>query len=177
MNLNHIISRGISTIDRNSTNSITGMLTDFLQTQGINMNELWSPELDITETSSEIIVYINIPGVKPNSIDIDFFNNRININGERSCPFTNNTNIHHNEIAYGRFERKVALPISVTSRDSVNINFDNGVLIIKIDKAQEESNRFSMRIPENFDSNNSGDTNMSFSCSSTEDEDEDEDVV
>jgi len=164
MNLSNIISRSISTFDGNNTNGITGLLTDFLQTQGINMNELWSPELDIIETESVIIIYVNIPGVKPSSIDVDFFNNRINITGERCYPFMNNINIHHNEISYGCFERKVAIPISVTSRDSVNINFENGVLIIKIDKALEERNRFSMRIPDD-------DTNMTLSGSSTEDED------
>ena len=41
------------------------------------------------------------------------------------------------------------LPISVTRNESVNISFNNGILIITIDKNIESSNRFSMRLTPN----------------------------
>ena len=47
---------------------------------------------------------------------------------------------------YGSFERKITLPISVTSSESVTIKSENGVLIISIDKVREERNRFSVRV-------------------------------
>jgi HSP20 family molecular chaperone IbpA len=52
-----------------------------------------------------------------------------------------------NEIIYGKFERHINLPISVTNRDSVKISSNNGVLIIVIDKTREGMNRFSLRVP------------------------------
>lgn len=143
-----MISHGISMMDGNQSNNITGVLSEFLQSQGINMNdEVWTPSVDIIESTSTITVYVNIPGVKPDSIDIDFFNNRVDIKGDRYRPFNyDNITIRKNEIIYGNFERKISLPISVTSRESVTINAEDGVLIITIDKAREERNRFSVRI-------------------------------
>ena len=50
------------------------------------------------------------------------------------------------EIIYGKFERQIIIPISVTNRESVKISSKNGVLIIVIDKEREERNRFSIRV-------------------------------
>jgi HSP20 family molecular chaperone IbpA len=135
------------------SNNVTGYLTEYLQSQGVDMNEIWSPAVDIIEDVTTITVYVNIPGVKIDSIDVDFFNNRIEVKGERLRSYSNTDNIiiSKNEIIYGAFERKIILPISVTSRESVSIHAENGVLIIKVDKAREEQNSFSLRI------NNTGD--------------------
>lgn len=132
--------------EESSPNNISSVISEFLQTQGINMNELWTPSVDVIETKKSIIVYVNIPGVNTDSINVDFFNNRVDIKGKRHRPFTTDNIIRKNEIIYGNFERKVILPISVTSRESVSINTENGVLIITIDKVREEHNRFSVRV-------------------------------
>jgi HSP20 family molecular chaperone IbpA len=171
MNLQQMISHGISMMDERQPNNITGVLTEFLQSQGINMNEIWTPAIDITETISTITVYVNIPGAKPDSIDVDFFNNRVDIKGERHRPFTNDTTVRKNEIIYGRFERKITLPISVTSRDSVAINAEDGVLVITIDKAREERNRFSVRVGESNGVQTSGAADVTLSTSFIEDDD------
>jgi HSP20 family protein len=130
------------------SNNVTGFLTEYLQSQGVDMNEIWSPAVDIIEDSVNITVYVNIPGVNSESIDVDFFNNRVEVKGKRVRPYfeTDNVAIRKNEIIYGAFERKILLPFSVTSRESVSINSENGVLVIKVDKAREEQNSFSLRI-------------------------------
>jgi HSP20 family molecular chaperone IbpA len=146
MSLPQLVSHGISLLEGRHPNNITGVLTEFLQSQGVNMNEIWSPAVDIAENDVSVFVYINIPGVKSNSIDVDFFNNRIDIKGERHRPFLDETTVLKNEIIYGRFESKIMLPISVTDRRSVSIKTEDGVLMIIINKAREERNRFSVRV-------------------------------
>ena len=153
MSLPQMISQYMSMISQ--PNNVSGLLTEFLQSQGVNMNEIWTPAVDITESNSTITVYVNIPGVKSDSIDVDFFNNRVVIKGDRLKPFTDNIRIRKNEIIYGRFERKIMLPISVTSRDSVKINAVEGVLIITVDKTREERNYFSLHISDISDSSDS----------------------
>lgn len=154
MSLQQLVSNGIALMEGHQSNNVTGALSEFLQSQGVNMNDFWQPAVDIAETVTTITVYINIPGVKNNSIDVDFFNNRVIIKGERKKPFNDRTTLVKNEIIYGRFERQIIIPISVTSRDSVKINSKNGVLIIVIDKEREERNRFSLRVspPRSVDS-------------------------
>jgi HSP20 family molecular chaperone IbpA len=147
--LQQLVCNGISLMEGNNTSNVSGALSEFLQTQGLNMNEIWQPSVDIVENSDTITVYINIPGVKNDSIDVDFFNNKVIVTGERKKPFSDRTTLVKNEIIYGKFERQIIIPISVTNRDNVKIISKNGVLIITIDKLSEEKNRFSLKVSPN----------------------------
>lgn len=175
MSLPNLLAQSIGLMDGQHPNNIPGVVTDFLQSQGVDMNEIWSPAVDIIESSSSINIYVNIPGVKDDSIDVDFFNNKLNIKGERARPFLgNNCTVRKHEIIYGHFERSITLPISVTSRESVNIKSENGVLIIFIDKAREERNRFSVRINSNNGVHTTGEAEINFDTSSNKDEEDSE---
>lgn len=125
--------------------SITNTVREFLQLQRMIDDRLFS-RVDIIENENEIIAYIDIPGIRESSIDINFYNNRVDIKGTRICPYDNEAQLSLNEIKYGTLERSIMLPISVTSRDSVSLSSDRGVLIISIDKERESRNRFN--IPE-----------------------------
>jgi HSP20 family protein len=134
-------------MEGNQSSNVSGALSEFLQSQGLNLNEIWQPSVDVVENTNSISVYINIPGVKNDSIDVDFFNNRIIVTGERKRPFSDRITVVKNEIIYGKFERQIIIPISVTNRENVKITSKCGVLTITIDKAGEERNRFSLRVP------------------------------
>jgi len=56
------------------------------------------------------------------------------------------------EIIYGKFERKITLPISITQRDSVVVDVKNGVLTILIDKTVESLNKFSIKLSKSDES-------------------------
>lgn len=143
-----IIQSSLSVLESNLNNSFSSQLSNLLQQQGINMNQLWKPLVDIVETADEVIIFASISGVKEDSIDVDFFNNFMHIRGERKPPELENEIIQHKkEIIYGQFERKITLPISITNRESVDISILNGVLIIKLNKTIEHQNRFSVRLP------------------------------
>lgn len=143
MSLSQLVAHGISILEGNDPNNIniTEVLTDYLQ------NQHYTPGLDMIDNAREIKIYVNMSGIKADDIDVDFFNNIVNIKGERHRPYIEtDCVIHKKEIVYGSFERVINLPISVTNRDSVNITFDNGILLISIDKTRETRNRFSMRV-------------------------------
>ena len=148
MSLQQLVSNGIALMEGNQSSNVSGALSEFLQSQGVNLNEIWQPAVDIVENSNVVCVYINIPGVKNDTIDVDFFNNRIVITGERKRPFTERMSVVKNEIIYGKFERQIIIPISVTNQENVKITSKCGVLVITIDKAGEERNRFSLRVPQ-----------------------------
>ena len=148
MSLQQLVSNGIALMEGNQSSNVSGALSEFLQSQGVNLNEIWQPAVDIVENANVVCVYINIPGVKNDTIDVDFFNNRIVITGERKRPFTERMSVVKNEIIYGKFERQIIIPISVTNQENVKITSKSGVLVITIDKAGEERNRFSLRVPQ-----------------------------
>ena len=83
-------------------NNLPGILTEIMQNNGVNMNEIFSPNVDVVENDSFVKVYLNIPGVDSNSLDVDFFNNTINIKGDRIKPYDSDSDMTliKNEIIY-----------------------------------------------------------------------------
>lgn len=115
----------------------------------------WKPSLDLMDNDDEICIYLTLPGVKKSSIDIDILNNRMLISGDREKPYTHtNYQVKRSEILYGRFQRVITLPISVTNQGSVSTQFTDGLLKVRIDKRAEQQNRFSIRVNSNENENN-----------------------
>lgn len=138
-------------IENNMNSSFAEQLSDILRTtQSGGMDNLWKPNIDLVETENYVYIFVTLPGVDPDTVDVDFFNNCVKIKGERKFPeiLQEETvfSSRRQEIIYGNFERKVTLPISVTRNESVNVNLDNGILCIKINKSVESSNRFNIRL-------------------------------
>ena len=140
-----------------------GGLSDFVQSQpalqsiilssGSGSN--WKPLMDMLDNDNEICIYLSIPGVKNSSIDIDILNNRMMISGERESPYNQTEyQVKRNEIQYGRFQRVITLPISVTNQSSVSTSIKDGVLFVKVDKSVEQQNRFSVRVNSTETENN-----------------------
>jgi HSP20 family molecular chaperone IbpA len=142
-----------SLIESNINSSFAEQLSDILRSSQTGIENMWKPNIDLIETENFVHLLLTVAGVNPDSIDVDFFNNYVIIKGERSFPNELNNNIEistrRQEIIYGNFERKIMLPISVTRNESVSINLENGILVIKIDKTIERSNRFSVRLNNN----------------------------
>jgi HSP20 family protein len=71
---------------------------------------LWEPPADIFESESEILVTIALPGVRPDSINVQITPNGIVVSAERALPQEFETmRIRRLEIPYGRFERQLEL--------------------------------------------------------------------
>ncbi|MDA3833749.1 MAG: Hsp20/alpha crystallin family protein [Spirochaetales bacterium] len=70
-----------------------------------------APPVDIYETPNEIILYMELPGVDPEKIDVVADQHAVSITGERPAPsFTDTTCIHQLEIDHGEFSRTIAMP-------------------------------------------------------------------
>jgi HSP20 family protein len=113
------------------------------------MQQLWRPAIDMVETEDTLQVLMNLAGVDRESVDVDFFNNIVSIKGERVTPTlasADGATQLRQEIVYGKFERKIVLPISITQKESVSINMSNGVLTVVIDKTAENRNKFSLKV-------------------------------
>jgi HSP20 family molecular chaperone IbpA len=106
----------------------------------------WHPSVDIVDTVNNLYIYMELPGVKNDSICVDFFNNRLSISGEKIKKYS--TPAEKNEIVYGKFNRKIRIPICVTNKNNVNTTYSSGVLRIVIDKQKEMGNRFSITLDE-----------------------------
>jgi len=101
--------------------------------------------VDIVNEEKIIYIYAEIPGVTKESIDVDFYNNKLTISAEKNRAYENP---EMSEIKFGRCERTLTLPICVTRKDAVSVSYNNGILKVKINKLVEEENKFSVKISE-----------------------------
>ena len=98
--------------------------------------------VDIVNEDTAMYVYVELPGVNKENIDVDFYNNKLSITAEKQRTYSSPT---VSEIKFGRLERTLTLPICITRRDTVSVTYTNGILRIKINKLTEEENKFSMK--------------------------------
>ncbi len=101
----------------------------------------WSPNVDIFENKDHLVLEAELPGLKPEDVNVSIENNVLTIHGERRFEKKDDgDNFHRVERAYGSFTRSFTLPPTVSS-ENVNAMFDNGVLRLTLAKREEAKPR------------------------------------
>jgi len=98
---------------------------------------LWYPSADVYHTPEGWLVKVELAGVSAEDIEIEIHGNVLYIAGcrkDKSCAA--GVSYHQMEITYSRFEKTLKFPASIEGA-SVEHNFDNGLLIINLWKADE----------------------------------------
>jgi HSP20 family protein len=96
----------------------------------------WVPSLDIHESPDAYTVFAELPGVKPDQVDVTVDEGTLTIRGERKFyEAQNEENFHRVERRFGSFQRTIALPQAVKS-DAIEAAFADGVLTVTIPKAE-----------------------------------------
>ena len=95
----------------------------------------WEPPVDILETEEEVLVFVALPGVKPEGIDAAIQDGILIISGQRVLPPQLRTAvIHRLELPQGRFERRLRLPAGYYS--DIRRSAVDGCLVITLQKAE-----------------------------------------
>ena len=95
------------------------------------------PAVDVYEDAEKLVLKLEIPGVKPEDMDIKLENQTLVIKGERKFESTEKAeNFHRIERRFGSFVRSFTLPQTVDS-ESVTATTDAGVLTISLAKKAE----------------------------------------
>jgi HSP20 family protein len=107
------------------------------RSQGQAGQRMWAPALDISERKDAYVVTIEVPGVRPEDLDITLEDGLLTIQGERQ--FTQESSeqqFHRVERRYGSFRRSITLPARVQA-EQIEASFENGVLEVVVPKAEE----------------------------------------
>ena len=120
------------------------MEQDFLElvTGGIKIpgavSEKWKPPLDIYELDDEIVIKLELAGVKKKDISITQAGNRIRISGRRTTGDQKHVHAYHQmEINYGEFERTIIVSNAVRIGE-VKASYKDGFLIIHASKKSNQ---------------------------------------
>jgi len=95
------------------------------------------PALNITEDRDCIYVEAELPGVRPEDIDLSINQNTLIIEGERRDGVEGDElRFFRKEIERGRFSRAVSLPVEVDP-ESADASLRDGILYLKLPKSDK----------------------------------------
>ena len=94
------------------------------------------PHTDIYEEKGELVMKTELPGIEKGDVDITLEGDRLTIKAEKKEEVTEDATHHTRERYYGQYFRSVKLPYPV-KEDNVSATFDNGVLEMRLPKAEE----------------------------------------
>jgi HSP20 family protein len=77
----------------------------------------FAPPLSVFETDSEIVVTVDLPGVKRENVEVSLQGNALTISGERGAPRGKEATLRLQETAFGPFRRTVLVPNDVKIAD------------------------------------------------------------
>ena len=99
------------------------------------------PSLDMSETDTSIEAKLDLPGVKPEDVEIQLNGNILTISGERKEEEEEKGKTFHRvERRVGSFSRSITLPCPV-EEDKVAASYKDGVLTVTLPKTDEAKTR------------------------------------
>jgi HSP20 family protein len=99
----------------------------------------WLPSADVSETDDAYVIEVDLPGAKPEDVNIELTGNDLVISGEiketaRKGLFRRRTR------RVGRFEFRATLPGELDP-DGIEAGLDGGVLTVRVPKAERAKPR------------------------------------
>lgn len=117
---------------RSEMETLFGRLTDLPTSFGSGV----FPLMNITEDKDSLYVRAELPGMKPDEIEISATSNSLLIAGERNLPAENqDASYHRRERETGSFRRIISLPNDVDA-NRVGAQYNSGILTVILPKAE-----------------------------------------
>jgi HSP20 family protein len=101
----------------------------------------WVPPVDIFETKDDLVVAVELPGVREKDVQLSLVGEMLSLRGQRQPNAeVREENYYRIERWSGPFERHVQLPIPVQA-DRVRATYRDGMLEIRLPKVEENKPR------------------------------------
>jgi HSP20 family protein len=89
----------------------------------------WFPAVDVTETAEEYVLEMDLPGVKPEELQVSVDNDALSISGERVPPHHGGRRLRV-ERPWGAFVRRLPLPQDACG--DIHVTLGNGLLELHV---------------------------------------------
>ncbi|HEX4583581.1 MAG TPA: Hsp20/alpha crystallin family protein [Burkholderiaceae bacterium] len=96
--------------------------------------QCWEPPVDVVESDGAVLVQVALPGVPAEVVVVGFDPGGITVSGVRAFPASGAARIHRIEIPYGRFHRRIPLPMHVL--EPATQELVDGCLLLTFSKAK-----------------------------------------
>jgi len=95
----------------------------------------FTPRIDIVENADELLLFADLPGVRPDDLDVRFENGELVLHGK--CAARNeNVNFLLNEYGVGDFYRTFSISEAIDS-SRIAAELKNGVLTVHLPKTEK----------------------------------------
>ena len=103
---------------------------------GTTESNVWAPRMDFSETDTEYMMSMDLPGVDKKHVNVQVDNHQLMVTGERKEERKEGKrDFHRIERKYGRFYRALALPQNAMA-ENAKADFKDGVLTVTVPKAE-----------------------------------------
>ncbi|WP_440996090.1 Hsp20/alpha crystallin family protein [Arhodomonas sp. SL1] len=101
----------------------------------------WTPAVDIREESDRYVIHVDLPGVRPEDIEVHMEGGLLSISGSRRSEATESGEGYKRiERAAGSFYRRFSLP-DTADPERISARCNNGVLEVSIPKQEQTKPR------------------------------------
>lgn len=100
----------------------------------------FSPDVDIYETDSEIVLLADMPGVTPEALTIDLRDSMLTLTGETETDTVDKESVALSEFASGNYYRRFTLS-EIIDQENINAQLIDGVLHLKLPKVAKATPR------------------------------------
>jgi len=99
------------------------------------------PPAEMEETAEELILKLEIPGLKAQDFDIQVTERSISIAGEKKSETKiEEKGFVRSEFSYGKFRRLIHLPVQIQN-EQVKAEYKNGVLQLNLPKVEQQKQK------------------------------------
>lgn len=109
----------------------------------------WAPTVDISTRGDDLLVCVDLPGIKPEDVELETGDNQLLVRGEyrnEQERGEKGQGYWYTERSYGSFYRSIPLPPGINT-DNAQASFKNGVLEVRLPGAARTINPPRRRIP------------------------------
>lgn len=96
--------------------------------------------MDAYRAGDDVVIHLDLPGVDPDSIDLDVERNVLTIRAERRSPAPEGAEQIASERPVGHFSRQVFLGDTLDT-DRIGASYDAGVLTVRVPVAEQAKPR------------------------------------
>jgi HSP20 family protein len=101
----------------------------------------WVPALDVRESQDRFEVTLDLPGMEPGDVSVQFEDGMLSISGKREFSKEDSGDTWHRiERSFGTFARSLRLP-QTADTEKIEASFDRGVLTVSVPKTEQAKPR------------------------------------
>ena len=125
------------------TRGIDRLMNSMLRYETFGAPAPWRPPTDVYETSQDVVIKVEVAGMRPEDFEISFANRILQIHGHRGDR-ERKQSYHCLEIPYGEFLSEVYLPGDY-QEEQIEAQYENGFLKITLPKSAPEKHTIAVQ--------------------------------